>query len=881
MNKIYQLAIACSVTMLLVPTAYVSAQDGGITALEEIVVTGRKREESLQDVPISISVLDAALISDAGIVDQRDLFELVPGIHYDQIFDRNAPQASVRGVQSHEPATNRTKVTSFLDGMPIIGSAGSIAIGGAAQVEVYRGPQSASFGRSTFGGAINYISRDPGEELEGSVSVDFNDYSRQIFTGYIGGPVNDRIGFFVSASTEDSSAPSEYTTNEGIENDSRSGDSITGKLVFNPSDALEIEVALTHVETADAPTANYFITQEARDACFDGTVSIGRSIAPYGTGVIDCDWSQGPQPISQYDRVPALVAAGVTDENILFLAEMLSVTPDQIGGFDERDRATLQFDYSLDNGQLIQFSGFVGDENYVRRNDTHYNTAAINIAERAPGSGVYRLTDRGPAATVGGIRPDPTTMEESYAEIRWVSASDQRLRWLGGLSQYQSEFLTTIHRPGYGALQRGPEAVERYNTLLGLSGVGIFSAGAPAALLGEDTHNLGVFVNLTYDLTEALTVTAEARFQIDTVSGTDRATGFRLERETKAILPRLSFNYNASGDTSFYGQIALGNNPAGVNSTFLNQNYIDVLNNGVPDGMGVMNGVAAGGACDGSATAQGLEACRSIYVSYTAEDVAIFEEEELLNIEFGMKGTALDGRLVYSASIYKLFWDNEAQTDFLDWSNPANDDPYNFTRVRMAFNNGDIETQGAEFEGNFLLTDNWSLRAAAAYLDAEYVDYCDIAASGNAGLATDPTKFETHPTYGSECYVTTGNTVRQQPSVSGSLSPSFTTELNNSMSLNVRGDIRYEGQQYLDVYNTGEQAAVTMVNLSARVRADNWNLTLYANNLFEEDTPTRLRGGVDRSIVGDTLGLGRNAQANYLVVPRAPRTIGLRASYNF
>ncbi|MDE0005979.1 MAG: hypothetical protein OXQ29_25075, partial [Rhodospirillaceae bacterium] len=62
-------------------------QDAGFV-LEEIVVTARKREENLQEVPVSISVLSADIIQEAGLINPRDIFEAVPGLDYDESHDR-------------------------------------------------------------------------------------------------------------------------------------------------------------------------------------------------------------------------------------------------------------------------------------------------------------------------------------------------------------------------------------------------------------------------------------------------------------------------------------------------------------------------------------------------------------------------------------------------------------------------------------------------------------------------------------------------------------------------------------------------------------------------------------------------------------------------
>jgi len=256
----------------------------------------------------------------------------------------------------------------------------------------------------------------------------------------------------------------------------------------------------------------------------------------------------------------------------------------------------------------------------------------------------------------------------------------------------------------------------------------------------------------------------------------------------------------------------------------------------------------------------------------------------LLQFEIGTKGTAFDDRLQYTAAIYKIFWENEALTTNLDFRAPgAMGMAGNFEGIRGAVNNGDKETQGFEFEGTYFVNDSFNLRGTFSYIDSSYEDYCDITNTGNAPLiALTGTVSDQHPVYGN-CVVISGNEVAFTPNISGSLSPSYTTELNNGMSLNVRSDIRYSGKQYLDFLNVGELPASTTVNVSTSLRTDNWNVALYVNNLFDDDTPRRLGGGDDYSIVTDTLpaGSGLDSFRNYLVTPSVQRTVGLRVNYNF
>ena len=173
--KIFDFVLSAGLTFCLLfismPISNVHAQ--GANALEEIVVTARRREENLMEVPVSVSVLNSDLLMDPSVVDQFDLYELTPGISYDQSQDRQAARASVRGVWTRAQNPIRAKVTSFIDGVPVLGQTGSLQFAGMERIEVMRGPQSAAFGRATFSGAINYVTNNPGDEFESQVSVSY------------------------------------------------------------------------------------------------------------------------------------------------------------------------------------------------------------------------------------------------------------------------------------------------------------------------------------------------------------------------------------------------------------------------------------------------------------------------------------------------------------------------------------------------------------------------------------------------------------------------------------------------------------------------------------------------------------------------------------
>ena len=875
--------LVAAVSLSVLHSAPSLAQDdGAMLELEQIVVTARKREESLQEVPVSISVLGDTMLQDTNILTQNDLFELIPGIYYDQGPDRNAAFPSVRGVQSNEIATNRTKVTSFVDGMPILGSQGALGFGNVAQVEVFRGPQSAAFGRSTFGGAINYVTRDPGDEFEGLVTADVNDYGRRLVRGQVSGPISDTVGFMLNAEFEDSSAPDDFIASDGFEYGTRATDQISGKLVFDPNENLHIEMTFSHTDITDGPTAQYFVSEAARDACLGQLGSRGifnpamMGGGVYIDGTFDCDWDQGAQIASQQDRSVVLAEAfdnpayarqfpqyqNLTSEqqdDLLFLARSQSVFGDFEGAEDERDRFTLQLDWLAENGSAIQASFMTSEEFYIRGNDTSRDPdLPITFA---PGMGVdWVLVDMGPMATLGTIMSDPTDIDETYAEVRWVSPADNRLRSVVGVSYYDYDFLTTLYFGGYGAIAAGPDAVARYLALTG------DDVSVPDQLLGESATNVGVFFNASYDITGQATVTLEGRYQDDEVSGTDTISGNSGSVTTTKFIPRLSFNYNFNDATTFYAQYAEGNNPAGVNVGFYNPAIIASLTN-------------ANALWEATNGAEGAP--------YTVASVENFQEEELENLEFGFKGTALDGRFQYSTAIYFTEWRDNVVPQNLYWGPTLlpGEQAAPQDGNRTFLNAGDQDMQGIEFEGNLQITDRLRLRAVLGLLDAEYADFCDVGLFGALGphaVATGRATFERGGEFGTPCYRVDGNELREQPNVTAAISPSYRADFGNTgLQWMARADIRWESGQWRDTANIGKTEDLLQINAFFGLSGELWDATLYINNLTDEDAPRNIAGNEDVSIIGRYLTIGNDPRSNFLVTPRLPRTVGFRMDYRF
>ncbi|MDE0001364.1 MAG: TonB-dependent receptor plug domain-containing protein, partial [Rhodospirillaceae bacterium] len=140
-------AIGTAATLALLAVPATQAQEAGADALlEEVLVTARRREESLQDVPVAISVLTDDFIQEATVLDHFDLYAETPGVEYEERRDRLGTSPTIRGVQQTAQNVLNQKMSVFIDGAPILGNAAPYRFGDLERIEVLRGPQSSAFG---------------------------------------------------------------------------------------------------------------------------------------------------------------------------------------------------------------------------------------------------------------------------------------------------------------------------------------------------------------------------------------------------------------------------------------------------------------------------------------------------------------------------------------------------------------------------------------------------------------------------------------------------------------------------------------------------------------------------------------------------------------
>lgn len=195
-----QLASLVSLPLLALPVQS--------AVIEEVVITARKVQESLQDVPIAVSAFSGNALEEKGLNNIAEIGNFTPGLEMDSTAAISGSSAAlttfIRGIgMSDFLLTIDPGVGLYVDNVYVARSVGGLVdLLDVERVEVLKGPQGTLFGRNTIGGAISIISKDPTDTMEGSVGVVMGSDNRVDFRGKINLPISDQLFSSVSFSSK-------------------------------------------------------------------------------------------------------------------------------------------------------------------------------------------------------------------------------------------------------------------------------------------------------------------------------------------------------------------------------------------------------------------------------------------------------------------------------------------------------------------------------------------------------------------------------------------------------------------------------------------------------------------------------------------------------
>ena len=535
----------CFLLALLVAAGVVAQES--TSQIEEVVVTARKRSETLLDTPLAITAVSEAQMERSGFKDILDVAQAVPGLYIQPTTSFNARVGTtprIRGVYLATADRLHQTVTVFVDGVPVPDGFSAIGVNGLERVEVIKGPQSAVFGRNTFAGAINLISKDPGNELAFDASLLGTTRDQyEVVAGIEGPAVNDVLNWRVDGRFRDVKGHYDNTAVPGQTLGDESNWSVGGTLLFTPTPDLRIKLRGFYTEVDDGPratTAGYGIAQHN----FGGF--------PIQNGVADTSAPfDGP-------------SNRVTETESTYRGPIHA--PSSIGINTGRDTvARLQASYLANpraaTAARLKYSVANMDEFGLRR-DAYFLSA----------NGVYSFSDNTTLSILGGYNKEAyaywddfdmtsdnsfiafvaAELEDYSAEIRLESASfGGKLRWVIGASQTDTDIA---------------EILDAYaDEMLGVW----LSTAFPETPSRRGSRTAGVFASLDYQLSEKLNVTIEGRYQDDEFWD-DKANVGAITPISPAsitsLLPRLTLQYRPIANASAYFTVSKGNLAGGFNS---------------------------------------------------------------------------------------------------------------------------------------------------------------------------------------------------------------------------------------------------------------------------------------------------------------------------
>ena len=172
LNKIAAFRRLTTLTLLAGASTHLHASSE--FALEEIIVTAQKREQSVQEIPISVTAFDAAAIRELGINNLSDIGDYVPNTFISKGIAPSNATVSIRGIAGSIDflSTSEPGVGLYLNGVIISKNNGSLFdLVALERIEVLKGPQGTLFGKNTIGGAINLVTQKPTGEFGGEVTI--------------------------------------------------------------------------------------------------------------------------------------------------------------------------------------------------------------------------------------------------------------------------------------------------------------------------------------------------------------------------------------------------------------------------------------------------------------------------------------------------------------------------------------------------------------------------------------------------------------------------------------------------------------------------------------------------------------------------------------
>lgn len=483
-----------------------------------ILVTTRRREEALHTAPVAVTVFSAEEIENARITSVENIALFTPGFTFAPLFGGSASTPVIRGQST---TIGEPNVGFFIDGVYQSSRAimDSLLGDSIARVEVAKGPQNALYGRNTFAGAINFVTKDPTNDFESALELTGGNYGHFDGKGHVSGPiVKDTLYFRFGGRFFRRDG---YFTNEltGGDLDNRQTSVITGALTATPTSNFTAKLRVGYEDTNDGDAPLRFIAN---------------NIAPANPAA--------PAPLP---NALQLFRGEVPNATTGF-----AVTP----GFTDRENLTTSLSMDLDLGGGYTLSSITG------YNDLNVESAIDNDYEARN----IRFTS------------SRNALDEESQELRLTSPGDRRFRWMLAGYYYHLNSDTNTRDLFVGGAAGLAAALSR-TPLAGLLPPGIIND------TNETTRDFAVFGQAQYDLTQRLGLSFDWRWAserktanaVDTNALTGAPATFDDAATFNSFTPRVTLSYEANDALFLYATAAKAEKSGGFNVVTLSGAILD------------------------------------------------------------------------------------------------------------------------------------------------------------------------------------------------------------------------------------------------------------------------------------------------------------------
>jgi iron complex outermembrane receptor protein len=804
--------ILVAITLSLLPFATASAQQAGALAIDEVIVTARKRAESLQEVPIAITAFTEQTIERAGIERPADFISLMPNVTIVDTANVGDTQVSIRGIVSTRDAesTFAYVVDGILSTNP---NSFNEELVDVRQIEVLKGPQGALYGRNAVAGAILVTTKEPGDEFSGQVKVGGGSDGLAKGSLRLSGPLGDSVrGSLAASYREFDGVYSNIYENAGSAVDYLEDTTVRGRLIIEPNEQLTWDLRAGYSEVKGGAIN------------FNAVFALPAFAAGFGPTFF--------ADVNDHDFTFAFNVPGENEQETMELA--------------------VKGDYATDNGDWTFIASYNDLDEYLLSDGTSatfygYELTAACQADRATLNSFTRtdllgepfqpfgILPPGPGNDFAGIYGPYTPLscdgyqyqernqQDASVEVRFTSPQDQSTRWIAGIYAAEIDREVVV---AYGADTGAGFLRQPYIDPTGPN---------PTDLLfwdEFDTSVISAFGEVSFDISDSSELSLALRWdqedrevsnQVPNVAASglnvntlDPVTfqpgpinpgfvanpgGIPDRSDTfSQVQPKVSWRWAANDNVNAYASWGVGFRSGGFNSLGSSDLLEFWFNTGVPDGL-YQNAVNA---------------------QLVIEDT--YDKEVSTSFEVGVKTEWLERRLRLNAAVFSTDVEDSQFFEFFVG-------PFGLMRVVTTIDETTI--QGFEADFNWLVSDSFSLFGGVGIMDSE------IEKNVNRPLSE-------------------GNDVPQAPDETYNLGAQLDIPMSNDMNFYARVDFQHVGDMWFhtlqgeatptiwDAFEGGggfitqdfskaKRDAYDTVNLRIGFEAERWSATVWGRNITDEE----------------------------------------------